>query len=131
MPIRGAIAYDDVYINKTKNVFLGKCLSKTYELEMKQDWIGIIVDDEVINRYKDIFNSSELCVIYDALLFHYEVPLKRGVQKKYRTINWRLNLVVEKGTEKLLDITKDEAANLKIRNTLDYARAVRKSGKLY
>lgn len=129
MPLRGAISYGDIFINEKINMFLGKSLTNAYELERQQQWIGVIIDQIAADKY-DIFNNEimkELCI-------EYEVPFKSGINKKYRTLNWRLNMIVKNGTRSLFSVDEDsddETIIKKINNTLDYARFIVSRQKVY
>lgn len=131
MPLRGAISYGDIYINEKINLFLGESLTKAYDLELQQQWIGVIIDKSAVEKYNDIFNDdllNEVCLEYD-------VPLKNGLKKRYKTLNWRFNMIVKDGTRSLFPINENTPDDVKekINNTLDYAHAVilRKKTYLY
>jgi hypothetical protein len=57
--------------------------------------------------------------------------MKRGAIKELYTINWRWNLVVQKGTKSLLGKANDWAAKVKIDNTLAYAKYIRNKSLAY
>ena len=125
-PLRGAITYGEVYANIEKNIFLGKAISEAAMLESKQNWIGAIVDQPVINRYKTFFERDEpesAVLVY--LLPQYNVPLKDGSRKEYHVINWRQNMVSEDGIKALFKNEPfDSRAQEKIDNTLCFAKEI-------
>jgi hypothetical protein len=132
-PLRGGIAYGELYQNPNLNVFVGKALANAYKLESCQNWIGVAIDTSVVERFPELFeviNKDEYPVLND-LLFEYAVPLKGGTTKRLRTLNWRWNLVVEKGTRSLFSDSDDPRIVEKVSNTLQYARAVVQKGRLY
>ena len=132
MPLRGALHYDEMHVNETVGVFLGKALSGAYKAEMQQDWIGVCVNDSLEGRYKSLFVQ---CQNQESMLFdlfrRYPVPLKDGTAKEMHTLNWRYNYVVEKGTRSLFPPTTELAVRRKQQNTLAYAKAVVDSGRIY
>jgi hypothetical protein len=133
MPLRGGIAYGELYANPNLNVFLGKALAKAYELERCQNWIGAAIDTSVMERFPTVFETIDKddYPILNDLLFEYLVPFKDGTTKRLRTLNWRWNLIVEKGTRALFSDSEDTRVVEKIRNTLKYAEAFVQTGRLY
>jgi len=132
-PLRGGIAYGELYQNQTINVVLGKALAKAYELEECQNWIGVAIDISVVERFPEVFNlfDRDKYPVINDLLFEYAVPLKDGTTRRLRTINWRWNLIVEKGTRSLFSDSDDPKVIEKIRNTLKYAETFVQRGRVY
>lgn len=130
MPFRGGIAYDEIYVNEAQEIFLGKALTKAFELESSQDWIGVAIHKELSKHYKNIFNGSIHPVLSNIFL-QYLVPFKGGGRKELNTINWRFNLIVEKGTRSLMPYSNNKDVIEKITNTLEYAKHVVDSGQIY
>jgi hypothetical protein len=130
--VRGAVAYGDMYFDPAKSICLGHGLVNAYELEQKQNWVGVAIDKAIEEAYPSLFppalNPSS---IYESLFLRYPVPLKAGGFVHTRTLNWRWNLVVEHGTRWLFQHTEDIAGQEKIRNALAYAECVVKSGRVY
>ncbi|MBW2631020.1 MAG: hypothetical protein JRC90_04530 [Deltaproteobacteria bacterium] len=132
-PLRGGIAYGELYQNPNLNVFVGKALAKAYELEGCQNWIGVAIDASVVERFPEVFgviDKDEYPVLND-LLFEYAVPFKGGMTKRLKTLNWRWNLVVEKGTRSLFSDSNDPKVVEKVNNTLKYVEAFVQKGRLY
>jgi hypothetical protein len=132
MPLRGGVAYDEMYSNPNSRVFLGKALTIAYKKEGIQDWAGIAIDESVKNRYRDLFSHIEepeniLSVIFK----RYPVPLKNGTTLEAHTVNWRYNYIVERGTRSLFPPSADPDAQRKIDNTLHYARSTIQQGLVY
>lgn len=132
MSIRGAVACGDVYLDPAKGVCIGNALSAAYELEQKQNWVGVAIDPSVEDAYSELFPSgiTENSIL-ESLFLKYPVPLKSGGMLETRTLNWRWNLVVERGTRSLFPPSSEDAAQEKIRNALAYAGDVVKSGRCY
>jgi hypothetical protein len=132
-PLRGGIAYGELYQNPNLNVVVGKALAKAYELEECQNWIGAAIDTSVVERFPDVFEAfdrDEYPVLKD-LLFEYAVPMKDGTTRRLKTINWRFNLVAEKGTRSLFSDSNDPKVIEKVRNTLKYVEAFVQRGRIY
>ncbi len=130
--VRGGISFGDMYIDIEDSIFVGTALTKAYELEMNQEWAGITIDESFVNAFPNIFNGSLKYAEYlNCLFVKYPVPMKRGAIKELYTINWRWNLVVQKGTKSLLGEANDWAAKVKIDNTLAYAKYIRNKSLTY
>lgn len=132
MGIRGGVACGEMYLDPTKGICLGHGLTKAYELEQKQNWIGVAVDTSVEKAYPGIFpvGAHEQSIL-ESLFKRYPVPMKGGAVVEMRTLNWRWNLIVEGGTRSLFPSTGDPGGQEKIQNTLAYAGEVVKSGSIY
>ncbi|MEN6325735.1 MAG: hypothetical protein ABFD18_05970 [Syntrophomonas sp.] len=130
LPIRGAISYGDIYINEDLNVFLGKGLLKAYQIEGKQNWIGVILDEIVEEQYSNIFGPKN--TIFNNVMLKYNVPFKDGSYHNFRALNWRFNLIVKNGTRSLFkNEDNDQSVEAKILNTLEFARRIVSSGNIY
>ena len=130
-PVRGAVAYGEMFVDLERRLFLGRALTTAYELEERQDWIGGAVDPNVDIAFPDLFDTSAHALILNALFPHYEVPLKSGKVCQYRTLNWRWNLVVERGTRSLFSDSSDWEVHRKVLNALKYAQHVRSKRLAY
>jgi hypothetical protein len=132
MSVRGAVACGEMYFDPAKGICLGHGLTAAYELEQKQNWVGVAIDSSVERAYPELFPSGlHLNSIYESLFLRYPVPLKGGGVIEVRTLNWRWNLIVEHGTRWLFPSSEDAPAQEKITNTLAYAERVVKSGCVY
>jgi hypothetical protein len=124
--IRGGVSYGDMFVDLEDSVFVGKALTEAYELEMNQEWVGITIHENLVSAFPGIFNGShEYAGYLNCLFVKYPTPMKRGEVKELYTINWRWNLVVQKGTKSLLGEPTEWAAKVKIDNTLAYAKYIR------
>ncbi|KQU22389.1 hypothetical protein ASG61_23070 [Bacillus sp. Leaf75] len=132
MPFRGGIAYDDFYINEESNIFLGKALTDAYALETKQQWIGVSIDDGLINAFPNLSDAFKREGSLVSLLFpRYLVPYKNGEKVEHHVLNWRINFVSKEGTKALLGSSSNADAQQKIDNTLEFAKSVVQSEKVY
>ncbi len=133
LPARGGIAFGELHENSGLNVVLGKALTRAYELERKQQWIGVAIEKELEQIFPEVFSliiKPDSGIAKDIFL-RYPVPFKDGSTKLLHTLNWRFNLIVEKGTRSLFNKTDDKEVQTKIENTLEYARTIVKSGRIY
>lgn len=121
MPLRGGITYGEVYVNASRNIFLGQAIVDAVQLEGKQEWIGIAIDSTATTRYSEELLQDYLGPIFEVLLPMYDVAMKRGEKKRCQVINWRLNILAEKGIEGLFNTSEIENVQVKIDNTLKFA----------
>lgn len=131
MPVRGAITFGEIYINQNKNITLGKALTDAHKLEREQQWIGVSMDDNMKNSFPELFQEIRDILILSNIFLRYEVPFKDKPKKLLHTLNWRWNMVIEKGTRSLFSNSKDQSIKEKVTNTLDYAKSVVDSGQIY
>lgn len=121
-PVRGAIAYEEVISIPSRNFLIGKGLVFAHELESAQNWMGMTAHDSLVEELQK--NAPSILPI---LFFEHDIPLKNGSEKRW-ALNWRWNLVVEKGTKSLFE---GNPCTDKVENTLAFAKAVVNSGKIY
>lgn len=131
MPLRGAISYGNLYTNLEKNITLGEALTKAYDLENKQQWIGSIVDNEMIDSMPELFQQINSVPILSDIFFTYNVPFKDGSFHSHHTLNWRWNMIVKNGTRSLFSKSQDSVVTEKVSNTLAYAKSVVDSKRVY
>ena len=89
VPLRGGISYGAFKCNFEKNLFCGPPLIKAYELGQSAQWSGIIVDDEVAERYyKNPIKSFAKSVIEQRIVpVKYECKIRK---EKLWVFNWVL-----------------------------------------
>ncbi|MEK6765237.1 MAG: hypothetical protein AABY49_03290 [Planctomycetota bacterium] len=131
MPVRGAITFGEIYINQNKNITLGKALTDAHKLEREQQWIGVSINDNMEKSLPELFQKIRDIPILSNIFLKYEVPFKDKPKKLLHTLNWRWNVVIEKGTRSLFSNSKDQSIKEKVANTLDYAKSVVDSGQIY
>ncbi len=132
MPLRGGIAFGDLYSNPQTNICLGRALTTAYELEQAQAWIGVALHPSVQDQFPDILSPNKAPHgLLDDIFLKYPVPMKDGSSQNLRTLNWRFNLVVEKGTRSLFVNDGPQQVMQKVENTLKYAETIVRSGRLY
>ena len=130
LPVRGAVAHGDMYIREGVPLFVGKPLTDAHDLEQAQAWVGVALHASASQRYREMFDRFDERGDLDAvalshIFMEYGVPLKDGTACTMRIVNWRFQWRAEKGTKHHLGDGADAGAQLKIRNTLEFARHVR------
>jgi hypothetical protein len=58
MSVRGGIVHDEIYLNINKKIVVGKALTRSYDLELLQNWIGTAIDNSVIEAFPNLFNGK-------------------------------------------------------------------------
>jgi len=131
VPIRGAIVFGEMYMDQTKNIYVGQALTCAYDLEKQQNWVGVAVDSSVENAYPELFKEHGQNEVVLPFLFRYQVPMKSGQPVESWILNWRWNLVAQHGTRSLFSSDPETDISEKVGNTLKYAAAVIKTGRIY
>jgi|ERR1019366_2296293 hypothetical protein len=132
LPVRGAVTYGEMYVDTANALFLGKALTQAYELEQRQNWIGVAIDESVPGAFPALLLSEiPLPGLRSSLFPKYDVPMKSGPIRSMHTLNWRWNLVATKGTKSLFDDGNDWSAKVKIQAALSYALEMRQTGRAY
>ncbi|MDO8465744.1 MAG: hypothetical protein Q7S46_10925 [Gallionella sp.] len=155
MPLRGGIAFGELYSNPLRNICLGHALTTAYDLEQSQAWVGAAIHSSVEEAFPEILSpDNEYHGLLDDIFLRYPVPMKPvpiigiisriwaalmrypvpeqcDASKRLRTLNWRFNLVVEKGTRSLFASDGSYDVMQKVANTLKYAETVVGSGRIY
>lgn len=132
MPLRGGIAFGELHSNPLRNICLGRALTTAYDLEQSQAWIGAAIHSSVEEAFPEILSpDNEYRGLLDDIFLRYPVPMKDGTFQRLRTLNWRFNLIVEKGTRSLFANDGPLDVMQKVGNTTKYAESVVSSGKVY
>jgi len=119
-PIRAGVAYDDMFVDTERSVFVGQAIIKAYDLEQNQVWIGGAIDPSIPTSFPSLFNGV-LNEQLDKLFPLYRVPIKTG---KVRSLHTH-------GTRSLFVESPECEHRLKVGNALEYARWVRAAGLAY
>lgn len=131
-PLRGGVAHGEMAIDPGARMLLGRALVDAYELESSQAWVGAAIDDSVFEAHpslKEAVNSNDHFL--GDVFRREKVPFKSEVSRHLHTLNWRFNLVVEKGTRSLFPRSEGPAAHPYQVRALEYARAVVMTGHVY
>lgn len=140
-PIRGAIAFGDIYLNKDPTVFVGDGYDKCVNLEKIQNWIGVAIHDSVENKFFDYFQNdlisevnteTKLIKFYnEPSIIKYRVPMKDGTCEFKYTVNWLDGLSYFSSDNKkinhseIIEMIKrntppDKASEIKYLHTIEY-----------
>jgi len=137
-PCRGAVVFGPLAMGPEKGLFVGQSVIDAYELTEAQDWGGAVLSPSLVATFPQLKELAEQKgTIPNLLLCPYRVPFKSGAKLPFEQdrellcLNWRFNLVVEKGTKWLFRDPQDEGALAKIRNTLEFCRLLRAQGRVY
>jgi hypothetical protein len=107
LPLRGAVAFGELFVDRTNQIHIGPALMQAHILEASQAWAGAIIDTSVTDKHKpeDVDNLG-FPGMFDNLFPIGSVPFKQldsegrkvGIDRRSaRTINWRANLVFDVG----------------------------------
>ena len=127
MPLRGAVAFGEMHADRSRQVFLGKALTRAHALEQRQQWIGAAIDPSLVAEFPNLFPDDAENYM-TGVVPPYKVPMKDGLHESLRTINWRAQFVVEKGIRSLFRVSDDASVSAKVANTLAYAGEMRTRG---
>lgn len=75
IPMKGAIAYGEISLNKSKQIYFGQPLIDAYLLEEELNYYGIIAHHSLVKFVQDNKNDINL----DRFLFEAPAPLKGGL----------------------------------------------------
>ena len=132
MPLRGGIAFGEIYTNPLKNICLGRALTTAYDFERNQAWIGTAIHPSVVNQFPQILSpENPNSGLLDDIFLKYPVPMKDNTTQQLKTLNWRFNLIVENGTRSLFASEGSVDIMQKVTNTLKYAETIVRSGRIY
>jgi len=54
IPVRGALAFGELYADETNNLFLGQALIDAYEYGEKFDWLGFVLHPTALKRMSEV-----------------------------------------------------------------------------
>jgi len=106
---------------------VGRAVIRAARLEKSQDWFGIILDPEILTDERRQILSDP---IVKPLVVDYQVPFKEAAELRNpcKVINWRLNMVVQRGTGSLFRESSDPSHQKKRNHTLRFCRWLRNNG---
>jgi hypothetical protein len=84
VPLRGGVSHGKFVFNLDLNLFSGPALVNAYHIGECAQWIGIVADEIVANRIKDIpmrAGAADVAVSWD-------IPQKDLSLKKMNVLNW-------------------------------------------
>lgn len=130
IPLRGAMAFGELYVDKENDIFFGKALVEAYRFGEHQDWIGFLLTPSTVDQMKAV-----------------GLPAQKRVDNRWSKIPWKTedqgrypeNLFVceflspESGSDYCLEtlLQMKERAQLpeikqKYQNTIDFIRGYSK-----
>ena len=56
--VRSAVTFGEMFVDPERAVFLGPALTAAYELEQRQDWVGGLLDDTLIEVLPELSDGS-------------------------------------------------------------------------
>ena len=74
IPLKGALAYGEVSLNKSSQIYFGQPIIDAYLLEEEVNYFGIVAHNSIEKFYKDHLEQSLSGLILD----EYKTPLKCG-----------------------------------------------------
>jgi hypothetical protein len=94
LPLRGAIAFGEFYVDSERHCVVGRPIVEAYELSQSQDWSGCALTPNAVldlrrslllHKYK---SNTAGRYFLNALTPVYEVPMRDGQTRKLRVLNW-------------------------------------------
>jgi len=108
LPVKGGIAYGDITVNQSRQIYFGQPIIDAYLLEEEVNYYGIAVHNSV-EEYRRKFSTDEipLVTILDKLV-EFKTPLKSGNIEHYNLcwFDYALNEVYKDGREKKIAVAK-------------------------
>lgn len=81
IPLRGAIAFGNTFIDANAGVIVGTPILRAHELEQNQEWLGVAIDESVLLRQENVDLSFHIA--------DYRPPLKLEDGKlKLASLDW-------------------------------------------
>lgn len=115
-PLRGAIAYGQVVVDSTNNIYIGQPIIDAVRLEKEQDWIGVTCHESCykLERFNELSRTNRI--------LYYPVPFKSGEVRNRFVLNWTPGRNLETYRE-IIEREKFQAPDLakqKYDNTLKF-----------
>lgn len=126
IPLRGGLAYGNIYYNKEKSILIGQPMVDAYLLEESQEWIGCafhkscIAGDNMLSHYRTL--TVDYC--------RYEIPLKNNLVQNHLNIaldGW-IHINAYKIVRRLSEDAPSKVIN-KYENTLVFINSMRDINK--
>lgn len=128
MPLRGAIAYGDIY-RPENNMILGQAINDAAYWYDKSKWIGIFITPLCCNILNSFWSTDESIIKYESARKHfiasriitprYEVPLKDYIENSNpldtKVINWMQFKILNEGerNESIREFKRMNKENIK------------------
>jgi len=109
IPIKGGIAYGEISVNKTEQIYFGQPIIDAYLLEEDLNFFGIALHNTVDKYVSEKSIEIDSLAYYNLLLFNSKIPLKYG-KINHNCIDWFKILVDSKDSDDF-DLKKNEILN--------------------
>ena len=129
IPLKGCIAYGEVSMNKSKQIFFGQPIIDAYLLEEEVNYLGIVCH-HTINKYMND-KKEEISNETNNVLLQCSTPLKSGKIIHYN-LDWFFTLGgkdVEKHIEPFYETVSGNARRY-IDNTIELLNELKKQNKI-
>lgn len=130
LPVRGAITCGEAEFVPGTSHLVGRAVTRAARLEKCQDWFGVVVDPEILTGDR---RQVLTLPFVKPLVVDYDVPLKEGaeIRSPCPVINWRFNMVAQRGIASLFRESSDASHQRKRNQTLEFCRWLRKTDRAY
>lgn len=99
IPLKGAIAYGEISLNKSEQIYFGQAIIDAYLMQEDVNYMGVVAHNSVDNYLNTIKKSVNLKETeLDNLLFEDKTPLKCGSLIHYN-LNWFKKAVVKESKD--------------------------------
>lgn len=86
LPVRGALVYGDLHVDRTRNLLVGAAIVDGYRLEQTQDWMGAVVAPSLVPSLDQTPATAPEWA--RELFIRYPAPLRDGVRVEQLCLNW-------------------------------------------
>lgn len=89
IPMKGAIAFGEMTVDKDKSLYFGKPLIDAYELHQELRMYGLVLHHTAQTHFEQLRNNnkSSLASAIESLLWDYHVPLEFGAVT-HKCLDW-------------------------------------------
>lgn len=106
IPIKGGIAYGEVSVNKSEQIYFGQPIIDAFLLEEDLNHFGIAFHNSIDKYVVDNKNEMKKLLYYDKSVFSTKVPLKYG-NINHTCINW-FKLLIDSHESDDFELKKNE-----------------------
>jgi hypothetical protein len=129
IPLRGATAYGEIVSDEEKRIILGQPIIDAYELEKRQEWIGIIFHPSTA-RYR-LGDNEPAATMW---VRRHDVPMKCDKIESHLVLEWfrdengQVNEATKQALIEMRDASNSPDANVrkKYENTLAFIEVLEK-----
>ncbi len=88
VPLRGAITHGEFFYILDKQIFGGVPFVNAYELERQAQWSGVVIDDVILEYYKNWFDDMPKCEDGSPIITSWNIPLKGEKREQGLCLDW-------------------------------------------